>query len=551
MPTRLAARSLSPFIQSIASTSTGKTQHYLLAAPSRRTIFTGSVPNSSHAHIHKRKRLSEYGNSVQRRCFHASHPSNAATKDPYQVLGVKKDASKSDIKKAYFDLAKKYHPDTNKNASAKDKFVEIQSAWDILSDDQKRAAYDQYGAASTQPGFDPDAFASGRGPFGGGGFGGFQDFGGPFGGAGGRSGADIFEQLFGSAFGGRRTRGFAEEVTRGEDVQVSVNIGFLDACKGCERTVKSTPVVDCKTCSGTGLRPGHQMAQCGACGGTGTRTFMLDGGFQMASTCQACHGRGTTIPKNGSCVDCSGMGKVKERKTVDVTIPPGVEDGMVIRIPGHGDAPMSGKGSAGDLHVQVHVTPSKVFRRQGSNLYHDATIPLHTALLGGQVKVPTLDGDVAVRVVPGTQQGQEFVLKGRGVPSLHDNSKNKGDLFVAFTVKLPRSLTTRQREILQAYADDVEGRPSSWGRIQKSSTSPPSDSGSGSAAGSQPSSASSAEESAPTHRSGDWLSSAWNRVKRLIINPSSSVAPNNTVEEGSEQSEHEATPKAKKKKATA
>ncbi|KZP00910.1 hypothetical protein CALVIDRAFT_475395 [Calocera viscosa TUFC12733] len=493
--TRLAARTLGPFVQCIASTSTSKTHPHFLPCTGHRNFFTGPV---NVARAHKRKRLSDSGSSIQQvniidrtharvcidprfqRSFHASRLSNAATKDPYQVLGVQKDASKSDIKKAYFDLAKKYHPDTNKDASAKDKFVEIQTAWDILSDDQKRAAFDQYGAASQEPGFDPEAFASGRGPFGGGGFGGFQDFGGAFGAGGGRSGADIFESLFGGAFKGGRARGFAEEHGRGEDVQVSVNLSFLDACRGVERTIKYTPVVDCKTCHGTGLRPGHKMSQCGACGGTGTRSFMLDGGFQMASTCQACHGRGTIIPKGGSCVDCSGMGKVKERKTTEVQIPPGVEDGMIIRIPGAGDAPISGKGAPGDLHVQVHVAPSKIFRRQGSNLYHDATIPLHTALLGGQIRVPTLDGDVGVKVLSGTQQGQEFVLKGRGVPSIY--GKDKGDLFVTFTVQIPRSLTAHQREILQEFADDVEGRPSSRDKPEPSSSKvsgeePPSGSG--------------------------------------------------------------------------
>jgi len=197
-----------------------------------------------------------------------------------------------------------------------------------------------------------------------------------------------------------------------------------------------------------------------------------------------------------------------------------VDDGMVVRVPGAGDAPISGKGPAGDLHVRVNVSPSKVFRRQGSNLYHDAVIPLHTALLGGQIRVPTLDADVGVKVLPGTQQGQEFVLKGRGVPSIYGN--DKGDLFVAFSVQLPRSLTERQRAILQEYADDVEGRPSSRAKAKGESSSSSPSASQPAAPGEQPSSSGkyfpplSAIASPYPAGSGDWLSSAWHRVKELI-----------------------------------
>ncbi|KAG8901529.1 hypothetical protein FRC00_006452 [Tulasnella sp. 408] len=371
------------------------------------------------------------------------HSTAASAKDPYQTLGVAKDASAADIKKAYFGLAKKFHPDTNKDPSAKDKFLDIQAAYDILSDPQKRSAYDRYGAASTQEGFDPDAFG-GRGPFGAGGFGGFQDFGGPFGAAGGRSQADIFEALFGSAFGGGTRTGRSpfgggpEMDSRGADIEISASVSFLEAAKGTTRTVTIMPIVDCKTCTGTGLKSGVKRSVCKTCNGTGTRTFMVQSGFQMATTCNTCRGSGTTIPKHGECGDCSGLGKVKTKKTVDVSVPAGVEEGMVIRVPGSGDRPVSGKGSPGDLLVRVSVTPSKVFRRQGTNLFHDVKIPFHQAILGGRVRVPTLEGDVDVRIPGGTQQGEECVLKGRGIT--------------------PVSLTKRQRQILQQYADDVEGR---------------------------------------------------------------------------------------------
>ncbi|KAG8908538.1 Casein kinase II subunit alpha [Tulasnella sp. 403] len=379
------------------------------------------------------------------RAFHASAPSASSAKDPYKVLGVAKDASASDIKKTYFSLAKKYHPDTNKDPAAKDKFIDIQAAYDILSDSDKRAAYDRYGAASQQEGFDP-SFAN-RGPFGAGGFGGFQDFGGPFGTASGRSQADIFETLFGAAFGGGARAGrspfgtAAEMETRGDDIEVNVGVSFLEACKGAKRTINITPVVDCNTCHGSGLKPGMKRSVCGTCNGTGTRTFMVQSGFQMATTCPACRGSGSTVPKNGKCGDCSGMGKVKSRKSVDINIPAGVEEGMIIRVPATGDMPVAGKGTPGDLLIRVSVTPSKVFRRQGSNLYHDAKIPFHSALLGGRVRVPTLEGEVEVRVPSGTQPGEECVLKGRGISSVYGGEK--GDLYVSFNITIPRHVVSK------------------------------------------------------------------------------------------------------------
>ncbi|KAF8274052.1 DnaJ protein [Lactarius quietus] len=383
-------------------------------------------------------------NQFKRR-FHASRPPYAP-KDPYQVLGVGKDSSPAEIKKVYFSLARKYHPDTNPDKNAQEKFVEIQEAYDILKDEKKRAAFDQYGAASQQPGFDPDAFA--RNPFGSG-------FGSPFGRGGGQS--DLFEQLFG-ALGGRGRSGasaFTQNV-RGADIEATVGVSFMEAAKGTSRTIKVNPVVDCSTCTGTGLRSGSQRSKCPTCNGSGTRTFVIDSGFQMASTCPTCQGVGTVIPRGHHCKECDGIGKVRGRKSIKVDIPAGIEDGMTIRVPNAGDAPDHGKGPTGDLLVRVNVATSKIFRRQGSNIYHDARIPLHTALLGGRVRVPTIDGEVDVRVPGGTQQGQEMVLKNRGIQAVFGGEK--GDLFVTFTVQIPRSLTDRQREILQEYADDVEGR---------------------------------------------------------------------------------------------
>ncbi|PCH33377.1 DnaJ protein [Wolfiporia cocos MD-104 SS10] len=413
--------------------------------------------NSSRTARHSSPLLSSFSRLGKQRAFHASAP-HSAPKNPYEVLGVKKDASPAEIKKVYFSLARKYHPDTNPDKNAQEKFVEIQEAYDILKDEKKRAAYDQYGAASQQPGFDPDAFARGN-PFSSGGFSGFQDFTGAFGaGMGGRGQADLFEQLFGAFSGGRgRTRGagFAADM-HGSDLEASIGVTFMEACKGTSKTINVTPVENCSTCSGTGLKAGAKRSTCTSCGGQGTRTFVIDGGFQMASTCQTCHGTGSTVPRGSQCGSCGGVGQVRVRKNVKVEIPAGVEDGMTIRVPNAGDAPVSGKGRPGDLLVRVNVASSKQFRRQGPNLHYEARIPLHTALLGGRVRVPTLDGDVDVRVPGGTQHGEEMVLKGRGAPSVYKDGK--GDLFVTFTVQLPRSLTDRQRQILQQYADDVEGR---------------------------------------------------------------------------------------------
>ncbi|EIN13631.1 hypothetical protein PUNSTDRAFT_41143 [Punctularia strigosozonata HHB-11173 SS5] len=399
-------------------------------------------------------------------------PSRAPPKDPYEVLGVKRDATAADIKKTYFSLARKYHPDTNPDKNAREKFQEIQDAYDTLKDDSRRAAYDRYGSASQQPGFNPDAFEQAQNPFSGG-----FSFSSMF-----RSGretgarpddSDMFETLFGPFGGGHGRRTGYTEVIQGADIEASIGISFQEACKGTSRTIDLTPVNDCPTCTGTGMRKGANRVTCNSCGGTGTRTFVIDNGFQMSSTCTTCLGAGTTIPRGARCGACSGVGKVRVKSTTKVDIPAGVEDGMLIRIRGAGDAPVQGKGVRGDLLVRVSVAPSKEFRRQGANLYYTARIPLHTALLGGRVRVPTLDGDVDVRVPAGTQQAEQMVLKGRGVtPAL---GGSKGDLLVEFLVQIPRLLTDRQRALIQEYADDVEGRIASTQKTAKKTAEAPSD----------------------------------------------------------------------------
>ncbi|KAJ1023462.1 hypothetical protein NDA16_003079 [Ustilago loliicola] len=407
------------------------------------------------------------------RAFSSSSARSASTKDPYSVLGVKKDADVKDIKKAYYGLAKKYHPDTNKDKGSKERFVEIQNAYDLLSDEKKRAAYDQYGTADGQPGFDPFG-GGGSSPFGAGGFGGFQDFGG-FSNAG--NAGSIFESLFG-AFGGGGARpgqrgpgfggaGFAGEA-RGDDLETTINLTFEEACKGTKRKVVINPIERCGICTGSGLKPGAKKSTCGTCNGTGTRTFVIQSGFQMATTCPSCGGAGSTVAPGDNCNICDGIGRVRGRKEVEIDLPAGVDDGFRIRKDGFGDVPLSGAGTPGSLYVRINVAPSRIWRRQGSTLFFPATIPFHTAILGGKVRVPTLDGPVEVRVPAGTQVGEEMVLPGRGVPSPTRRGQ-KGDLMVQFEVSMPRSLTKRQRDILQQYADEVEGRASA-----------PSDSGSAS-----------------------------------------------------------------------
>jgi molecular chaperone DnaJ len=409
-----------------------------------------------------------------RRTFHASNPLQA-TKDPYKVLGVSSGASASDIKKAYYGLAKKYHPDTNKDPQAKERFAEAQSAYEILSDEKKKAAWDSYGAAAFDQGagFDPSGAGAGGGPgpgMGGNPFSGFGGFGGAAGG-GGFGGAEFhFEDLF-NAFGagGRRARGGArgspfqqEEVLVGENIEVQTNISFMDAAKGAQKDIVITPLVQCRTCSGSGLKKGITRSACKVCEGTGTRVHFMQGGFQMASTCGACGGTGATMPKGGECGTCRGNGAVRERRSVTVDIPGGVEDGMRLRVMGEGDYPPTGQAAnpssrteKGDLYVFIRVAPDSKFARSGSDVLYTASIPLTTAILGGEISVPTLDGEVKVKVATGTGTGDKITLPGMGMKKLSSRGGKKGDLRVEFKVNMPRYLSANQRTIVEMLADEV------------------------------------------------------------------------------------------------
>ncbi|KAK0742209.1 hypothetical protein B0T21DRAFT_346039 [Apiosordaria backusii] len=408
---------------------------------------------------------------VQPRSFHTTRPNLATPKDPYGTLGVSKSASQSDIKKAYYGLAKKYHPDTNKDPTAKDKFAEIQSAYEILSDPKKREQFDQFGAAGFDPSAQPGPGAAGGHPFGGGG----HPFGAGFGGQGGFGSNINFEDLFSSFMGGggpfggggRGGRGGGgpfqqQEIIQGDDIEVQVNVSFMEAAKGASKTINILPLTTCKTCSGSGLKEGTQKAVCKSCGGSGTKVHFMSGGFQMASTCGSCGGSGVAIPKGAECRTCQGDGVVRERKSITVDIPGGIEDGMRLRVSGEGDAPAMGRatsadarGTQGDLYVLVRVARDPKFTRQGSDILYTATIPLTTALLGGEIVIPTLEGEAKVRIGTGTNTGDKMTLAGKGMPKLGGRRGGMGDLKVEFRVAMPKYLSANQRTLVEMLADEM------------------------------------------------------------------------------------------------
>ncbi|KAJ6011912.1 hypothetical protein N7499_013116 [Penicillium canescens] len=409
---------------------------------------------------------------ISARTFHTTSPLLAVA-DPYKVLGVDKKASAGDIKKAYYGLAKKYHPDTNKDPQAKDKFSEAQTAYELLSDAKKRENYDRFGSAAFDQngGFDP----SGGNPFAG--AGGFHGFGGGFGGGGfggGFTGDINFEDLFGAFTGGARRgprgRGnpFQEQILVGEDIEVQTNISFMDAAKGTSQDIVITPLTECGTCKGDGLKEGTKRSQCRQCNGTGTRVHLMQGGFQVAATCDACGGAGMSAPRGSECRSCNGNGVVRERKTIKVDIPGGVEDGMRLRVTGEGDRPPTGSAvpsgartKPGDLYVSIRVAPDSRFSRSGSDILYTASIPLTTAILGGEVTIPTLESEVKVKVATGTGTGDRITLSGMGMKKLGARVRGftpNGDLKVEFKVAMPKYLTGNQRTILEVLADEMNDK---------------------------------------------------------------------------------------------
>lgn len=452
------------------STTTSRYDHRRQKCPHQRTFTTASSSSSQH----RRPRTQCYNSSNHQRIrsFHVSPI--RAIKDPYNALGVNKSAPASEIKKAYYGLAKKYHPDTNKDPKAKEKFAEAQSAYEILSDEKKKGMYDQYGSAAFDAngntGGDPGFSGAGPGGMGGNPFaGGGNPFAGFGGGAQGGFGAEFnFEDLF-SAFGGGgarrgRSRGspFQEEVMVGESIEVQTNISFMDAAKGVQKEIVITPLVKCKTCSGSGMKKGTTRGTCKTCDGTGSRVHFMQGGFQMASTCGTCGGTGQQVPKGSECGTCRGNGATRERKTVTVDIPGGVEDGMRLRVMGEGDHPATGQAAnpnarteKGDLYVFIRVAPDSKFSRSGSDVLYTASIPLTTAVLGGEITVPTLDGDVKVKVATGTGTGDKITMGGMGMKKLNSRREAKGDLRIEFKVQMPKYLSVNQRTILEMLADEM------------------------------------------------------------------------------------------------
>lgn len=357
-------------------------------------------------------------------------------RDYYEVLGVQKGADDKEIKKAYKRLAMKYHPDrTQGDKAMEEKFKEVQEAYEILSDDQKRAAYDNYGHA----GVDPNR--------GGGGGAGFND---------------IFGDVFGDIFGGGR-RGGQSRAQRGSDLRYNLELNLEDAVRGKSVEIKVPTWVSCDVCDGSGAKKGTQAKSCPTCHGAGQVT-MRQGFFAVQQTCPTCSGRGKIIPD--PCTKCHGDGRVEKTKTLSVKIPAGVDTGDRIRLAGEGEAGQFG-APAGDLYVQVHVKDHPIFVRDGNNLYCDVPISFSTAALGGEIDVPTLDGRVKLKIPAETQTEKMFRLRGKGVQSVRGGGV--GDLVCKVVVETPVNLSDKQKDLLrqldESWAGDSEAkhRPKSKG----------------------------------------------------------------------------------------
>lgn len=365
----------------------------------------------------------------------------ATTKrDYYEVLEVSRTATADEMKRSYRKLAVKYHPDKNPNdKQAEEKFKELGEAYDVLMDENKRAAYDRHGHA---------AFAQGTaGPAGGGG--GFHDpfdiFREVFGGGQGGGGGGIFEQFFGGAAqGGGRDR---EGRQRGSDLRYDLQITLQEAAFGCEKEIEVTKLDACGRCSGSGAEPGSRASGCPTCGGRG-QVISSRGFFQVSQTCPRCRGTGQIVEK--PCKECSGEGRLENTSRIKLKIPAGIEDGSRLRSSRNGEAGIRG-GSPGDLYVVIHIREHEVFEREEDNLFCEVPIPFVIATLGGEIRVPTLEGRANLKIPAGTQSATVFKLRGKGVPTL--NSSTRGDLLVRVLVEVPTKLNAEQRKKLEEFAD--------------------------------------------------------------------------------------------------
>ena len=369
-----------------------------------------------------------------------------AKQDYYKVLGVERNASPDDVKKAFRKLAMKYHPDRNPNdPDSEKKFKEINEANDVLSDEQKRAAYDRFGHAA----FEQGGMGAGAEGF-------AANFGSGF--------SDIFEEMFGDFMGGRGAAG-ARRAARGADLRYNMQITLTEAFKGVKTNIRVPASVQCKDCNGIGSKGGVAPEACPSCHGHG-KIRAQQGFFTIERTCPTCHGQGRVI--KDACPKCQGTGRVRQEKTLAVTIPPGVEEGTRIRLAGEGEAGLHG-APAGDLYIFVSIAPHHVFHREGANIYCKVPIPITTAALGGHIEVPTVDGARARIAIPaGTQSGHQFRLRGKGMSILR--SKERGDMFVLATVETPVNLTKRQKELLQEFGEagtSAKNNPESEGFFAK------------------------------------------------------------------------------------
>ncbi|MCI5605113.1 MAG: molecular chaperone DnaJ [Clostridia bacterium] len=359
----------------------------------------------------------------------------ADKRDYYEVLGVNKDASDDEIKKAFRRQSKKYHPDLNPgDKAAEEKFKEVNEAYQVLSDSDKKARYDRFGHAGVDPNY--GAGGPGGAGFNGAGF----DFG------------DIFGDIFGGGFGGFGGGNRRNGPRRGNDVRQVVDISFEEAAFGCTKKINLTKQEKCDTCNGTGAKPGTSAQTCTHCNGTGqiqTQQRTILGYMTNVTTCPHCKGEGKIIKE--PCRDCRGTGKVRKSKTIEINIPAGIDNGQTMQLSGQGEAGERG-GPSGDLLITIRVRPHDIFKRENNDVYINMPISFVQAALGATLTVPTLDGAVEYDIPEGTQSGTRFRLRGKGIPYIR--SKNRGDQYVTVNVEVPKNLTAKQKEILKEFDED-------------------------------------------------------------------------------------------------
>lgn len=360
----------------------------------------------------------------------------AEKRDYYEVLGVSKNASEDEIKRAYKKLARKYHPDMNPgDKEAEEKFKEVNEANEVLSNPEKKAKYDQFGFAGVDPNY-----GAGQGGYGGAGGFDFGDLG------------DIFGSFFGGGFGGGGRRN-PNAPQRGESIRASLSVEFTEAAFGCEKSITIDRFEQCPTCKGKGCAPGTTPEVCTECHGTGTVTQAQRtpfGMMQSQTVCPKCRGKGQIIHQ--PCPDCRGAGVVRKRRTIQVNIPAGIDNGQTISLRGQGHSGKNG-GPAGDLLITVMVRPHEIFRRDGTAVFCEAPITFTQAVLGGTLEIPTIDGKVKYDIPEGTQTGTVFRLRGKGIPVL--NGRGRGDQYVTVNIETPRNLNREQKEALKKFSESL------------------------------------------------------------------------------------------------